>query len=57
MELKHVTDAAFKKYGRVIKGIDFSGLVEALNTKTPTRMMWYTSRPSRIWRHFRSMKS
>lgn len=36
MELKHVTDAAFKKYGRVIKGIDFSGLVEALNTKTPT---------------------
>lgn len=36
MELKKVTDAAFKKYGRVIQGIDFAGLVEALNTKTPT---------------------
>lgn len=35
MELKKVTDAAFKKYGRVIQGIDFTGLVEALNTKTP----------------------
>ena len=36
MELKKVTDAAFKKYGRVIREIDFTGLVEALNTKTPT---------------------
>lgn len=35
MEIKKVTDAAFRKYGRVVQGIDFSGLVEALNTKTP----------------------
>lgn len=35
MEIKNVTDAAFKKYGKVVQGIDFSGLVEALNTKTP----------------------
>ena len=35
MEIKKVTDAAFKKYGRVIEGIDFSELVETLKTKTP----------------------
>lgn len=35
MEIKKVTDAAFRKYGKVVQGIDFSGLVEALNTKTP----------------------
>lgn len=35
MEMKKVTDAAFQKYGRVITDIDFSGLVEALQTKTP----------------------
>ena len=35
MEIKKVTDAAFKKYGRVIEGIDFSQLVETLRTKTP----------------------
>lgn len=35
MEIKKVTDAAFRKYGRVVQEIDFSGLVEALNTKTP----------------------
>ena len=35
MDIKKVTDPAFRKYGRMIQGIDFSGLVEALNTKTP----------------------
>ena len=35
MEIKKVTDPAFGRYGRVVQGIDFSGLVEALNTKTP----------------------
>ena len=35
IEIKKVTDSAFRKYGRVVQGIDFSGLVEALNTKTP----------------------
>lgn len=35
MEIKKVTDAAFRRYGRVVEGIDFSGLIEALKTKTP----------------------
>lgn len=35
MEIKKITDPAFRKYGRVVQNIDFSGLVEALNTKTP----------------------
>ncbi len=30
MEIKKVTDAAFKKYGKVVTNIDFTGLVEAL---------------------------
>ena len=35
MEIKKVTDPAFRKYGKVVEGIDFSGLVEALIEKTP----------------------
>ncbi len=35
MEIKKVTDPAFGRYGRVVQNIEFSGLVEALNTKTP----------------------
>ena len=35
MEIKKITDTAFRKYGKVVQGIDFSELVEALNTKTP----------------------
>ncbi|MBR5510497.1 MAG: DUF4867 family protein [Lachnospiraceae bacterium] len=35
MEIKKITDAAFRKYGKVVQGIDFSELVETLNTKTP----------------------
>lgn len=34
MEIKKVTDAAFKKYGRVVENIDFSELVEKLG-ETP----------------------
>lgn len=34
MNVLRVTDPAFKKYGRVIDNVDFSGLVEELN-KTP----------------------
>ncbi|MCC8164533.1 MAG: DUF4867 family protein, partial [Lachnospiraceae bacterium] len=34
MEIKKVTDSAFRKYGRIVQNIDFSGLVEALN-ETP----------------------
>lgn len=36
MEIKKVTDAAFKKYGKVVQGIDFAPLTEALqNTPLP----------------------
>ncbi len=36
MKIYDVTDAKFRKYGRVVKGIDFSGLVEAMqNTPLP----------------------
>lgn len=34
MEIKKITDAAFRKYGRVVKEVDFAPLVEALK-KTP----------------------
>lgn len=34
MELYHVEDKKFKKYGKIVKGIDFTGLVTALE-KTP----------------------
>lgn len=30
MEIKKITDAAFKKYGRVLEGVDITSLVEAL---------------------------
>lgn len=30
MEIKKVTDPSFRKYGRIVKGIDFSDLIEAL---------------------------
>ncbi len=34
MEIKKVTDAAFRKYGRVVDNVDFTGLVEKL-AETP----------------------
>ena len=35
MEIKKITDQAFRKYGRVVQGIDFSDLVEAIKRETP----------------------
>lgn len=35
MEIKKITDNAFRKYGRVVQGIDFSDLVEAIKRETP----------------------
>ena len=35
MEIKKITDPAFKKYGRIIKDVDFSGLVEKMMEATP----------------------
>lgn len=35
MNIQKVTDPSFGKYGKVIKNIDFSSLVQALNEQTP----------------------
>ena len=35
MKVYNVTDERFKKYGKIVKGIDFSGLVKALEESTP----------------------
>ena len=35
MKIYSVTDERFKKYGKVVKDIDFSGLVKALEEVTP----------------------
>lgn len=35
MEIKKVTDPSFRKYGRVVQGIDFTELVNAIKEKTP----------------------
>ncbi len=35
MEIKNVTDPSFRKYGRIVEGIDFTDLVEAIKKETP----------------------
>ncbi|MCM1122777.1 MAG: DUF4867 family protein [Eubacterium sp.] len=35
MEIKKITDPTFRKYGRIVQGIDFSDLVEAIKKETP----------------------
>ncbi len=35
MVIKNVTDPSFRKYGRVVEGIDFTDLVEAIKKETP----------------------
>lgn len=35
MNIQKVTDLSFGKYGKIVKNIDFSGLVQVLNEKTP----------------------
>ena len=35
MEIKKITDPSFRRYGRVIQGIDFGDLVEAIKKETP----------------------
>ena len=30
MEIKKITDPAFRKYGKILTGIDFTGLVEEM---------------------------
>ena len=36
MNIQKVTDASFRKYGKIVENIDFTGLVQALNEKTPS---------------------
>lgn len=44
MEIKKVTDVAFRKYGRIIEDIDFSALVEALaSTPLPDEVIYEPS--------------
>lgn len=35
MEIKKVTDKAFRKYGKIVKNVDFAPLIEALKSETP----------------------
>ena len=35
MEIKKVTDISFKKYGRIVEGIDLSDIIEAAQKNTP----------------------
>lgn len=34
MEIKKITDPSFRKYGRVVKGVDFAPLIQALKDNT-----------------------
>ncbi len=46
MQIKSVTDASFKKYGRIVEQIDFSGLVEKLaETPCPQDVVYEPSIP------------
>ena len=46
MTVKKVTDPAFKAYGRVIKGYDFSGLLKAMEqTPLPEDVIYIPSLP------------
>lgn len=54
MKVYNVTDERFKKYGKIVKGIDFSGLVKALEESTLSRKGWLMFRDLTCWRRFRS---
>ena len=46
MKIQKVTDAAFRKYGKVVQNVDFSGLVEALkSTPLPDDVVYEPSIP------------
>ncbi|MDO5345861.1 MAG: DUF4867 family protein [Lachnospiraceae bacterium] len=46
MEIKQITDPSFRKYGRIIKDVDFSGLVEKLmDTPLPEDVVYVASVP------------
>ncbi|WP_347561400.1 hypothetical protein [Clostridium sp. OF09-36] len=39
MEIKKVTDPEFRKYGKIVEKIDFSGLIRALEEKRRFRKL------------------
>ena len=46
MKIQKVTDAAFRKYGKVVQNVDFSGLVDALkSTPLPDDVVYEPSIP------------
>ena len=46
MQILDVTDARFKKYGRIVKNVDFTGLVEAMqSTPLPDGVEYVASAP------------
>lgn len=46
MEIQAVTSPAFRKYGRIVKGIDFTGLMKAMEaTPTPDGVVYEPSIP------------
>ena len=50
MQIQNVTDAAFRKYGKVLEGYDLSRLIKEME-HTPCR--WMTSSMCRLWRSWR----
>ena len=47
MEIKKITDPAFRKYGRIIRGVDFTGLLEAMEqTPCPEDVIYVASDPA-----------
>ena len=47
MQILDVTDARFKKYGRIVKNVDFTGLVEAMqSTPLPDGVEYVASAPA-----------
>ena len=47
MEIKKITDPAFRKYGRIIDGVDFTELLEAMkSTPCPDDVIYVASDPA-----------
>ena len=52
MEIKKVTDAAFRKYGRVVDNVDFTALVAELEKTPCTQEVVYEPSAWNSWRLF-----
>ena len=49
MKIQNVTDASFRKYGKVLEGYDFSALLKEMNIHR-FRMMWFMYHLLRSWK-------